>query len=341
MKNSRISGLLALCLLLFFSAFALASGVETDEEGGIWDYNAGTYTAPDGNVYEITPEGVQEDSNNSNTGTNSDPNANTQIQQPDGGMIVITPDQDSVEKNPDGIINVESGQIQIQSDDPTRAPVEGDDWEALLAGVATKNGTETPTVWTDPSTGASALVEVVYMGVGRSMVVLNGQKTLVNTVDLKWQTEAPEDKVLAMVDAPRDGYTWLRRDPSTKITNPKIAQIRTNTVLRVVSTGKNWTMVDYDGLRGYVRSSSLEFFCNDHTDFEVGYLSVKGKTQGKDTVKIRSMDMSGKILKECRIGTPVTVFDVIEGWVELDGEGFHGIIQSKSVTMEKETASAD
>lgn len=316
-----------LCLPLCTGA---ASGVETDEDGGVWDYGKGTYTAPDGHVYQITPDGVNESS-----GSGS-------VIQSDGSMLVVTGEKDSVQKKEDGSIEVKSGQIQgPQSDDPTRAPIEGDDWKALLASVAARNGSETPTVWIDPATGTSTAVDVVYMGVGRSMVMLNGQKTLVNTVDLKWQTEAPEDKVLAMVDAPKNGYTWLRKAPNSKITNPKIAQVRTNTVLRVVSTGKNWTMVDYDGLRGYVKSSSLEFFRNDHTDFEAGYLSVKGKTQGKDTVKIRSMDMSGKILKECRVGTPVTVFDVIEGWVELDGEGFHGVIQSKYVTMEKETASAD
>ena len=337
MMKKRITGcLLVLCALLMFCVAALASGVETDEDGGIWNYDAGTYTDPEGNVYPITPEGVSEnDTNNTNT------NTNTQVPQTDGGMIIITPDEDPVQQNPDGSITVESGQIQGPSDDTTRAPIEGDEWNALLAGVAARNGGETPTAWTDPATGVSTIVEVVYMGVGRSMVVMNGQKTLVNTVDLKWQTEAPEEKVLAMVDAPRNGYTWLRRDPNTRITNPKIAQIRTNTVLRVISAGKNWTKVDYDGLRGYVRSSSLEFFYNDHTDFVTGYLSVKGKTEGRDTVKIRSMDMSGKILKECKVGTPVTVFDVIEGWVEIDGEGFHGMIQSKYVTMENGIASTD
>ncbi len=337
MKRRMTDCLLILCALLMLCAAALASGVETDEDGGIWNYDAGTYTDPEGNVYPITPEGVSENDNN-NTNTNN----NTQVPQTDGGMIIITPDEDPVKQNPDGSITVESGQIQGPSDDDTtRAPIEGDEWKALLAVVAARNGGETPTAWTDPVTGISTIVDVVYMGVGRSMVMLDGQKTLVNTVDLKWQTEAPEEKVLAMVDAPRDGYTWLRRDPNTRITNPKIAQIRTNTVLRVVSAGKNWTKVDYDGLRGYVRSSSLEFFYNDHTDFVAGYLSVKGKTEGRDTVKIRSMDMSGKILKECKVGTPVTVFDVIEGWVEIDGEGFHGMIQSKYVTMENGIASTD
>lgn len=324
--------LLILCACLCLMQYAFAdSGVEKDEDGGIWDFNAGTYTDPQGNVYDITPGGVQEDDSGAGT-----------VQNPDGSITVITGETDSVQHNPDGSIQVESGQIQAPEEaGPTRAPIEGEEWQALLAGVAARNGTDTPTVWTDPDTGESSAVEVAYMGVGRSMIRLNGKEKMVNTVNLKWQTEAPEDKVLAMVDAPRDGYTWMRKAPNTKKTNPKIQQIRTNTVLRVIRAGNSWTLVVYEGLCGYVPTSALEFFRNDHTDFETGVLSVKGRTRGSDTVKIRSLDGSGKILKECMLGTPVAVFDIIDGWAELDGQGFHGMIQSKYVTLARETASAE
>ncbi len=180
--------LLALCVcfcLLLYTA-ALASGVEKDEDGGIWDYDKGTYTDPTGKVHEITPGGVQEDNPASSTVNNQD-----------GSMTVVTGDKDPVQ-NPNGGMEVESGQIQSGEPEATRAPLTGEEWTALLAGVAAKNGTETPTVWTDPSTGEAHSVQVKYMGVGRSMVVVNGQNTLVNTVDLKWETTAPEDKVLAL-----------------------------------------------------------------------------------------------------------------------------------------------
>ncbi len=60
MKRRMTDCLLILCALLMLCAAALASGVETDEDGGIWNYDAGTYTDPEGNVYPITPEGVSE-----------------------------------------------------------------------------------------------------------------------------------------------------------------------------------------------------------------------------------------------------------------------------------------
>lgn len=312
---------LCVCFFLLFCAAALASGVETDEDGGIWDYGKGTYTDPDGKVYEITPGGVNEDDAGSAT-----------VDNPDGSKTVVTGDKDPV-KDADGGMEVESGQIQSQEPEATRAPLTGEEWNALLDSVAARNGTETPTVWTDPATGEAHSVQVKYMGIGRSMVVLNGENILVNTVDLKWETTAPEDKVLAAVSAPRLGYAWLRKDASNSIKNPKIQQIRTDAVLRVIGTGKNWTLVDCDGLRGYIQTSALEFFCNDHTDFDAGVVSVKGKTKGNDSVHVRSRDRGRRDLGEYNLGTPITVFDIIDEWAEVDICGWHCMILSKYVTI--------
>ena len=315
---------LCVCFCLLLCTAALASGVERDEDGGVWDYDKGTYTDPTGKVHEITPGGVQED--NPGPGT---------VSNQDGSMTVVTQEKDPV-ANPNGGMEVESGQIQSGEPEATRAPLTGEEWEALLAGVAAKNGTETPTVWTDPSTGETHSVQVKYMGVGRSMVVLNGQNMLANTVDLKWETTAPEDKVLAAVSAPKLGYAWLRKDASSSMKNPKIQQIRTDTVLRVIGTGKNWTLVDCGGLRGYVLTSALEFFRNDHTDFEPGVISVKGRTKGNDTVHARSRDRGRRDLGEYKLGTPITVFDIIDEWAEVDICGWHGMILSKYVTVVEE-----
>ena len=179
------------------------------------------------------------------------------------------------------------------------------------------------------------------MGIGRSMVMVNGQEKLVNTVELHWETEAPEDKVLAVINAPKNGYAWIRMKPNTKITTAKIEQCRMDQVVRVISTNKNWTFIDHDGRRGYVKTASLEFFANDHTDFETGVLSVKGKTSGRDTCNIRSRDDKHRVLADYPLGTPVTVFDVIDDFAQIDICGWHCTVNTKFITMEKETASAE
>lgn len=328
------AALLCAVLCLGFCACAFASGVEQDEEGGTWDYDRGIYTDPTGQQHPITPEGVDEGDSGSSV-----------ISGGDGAIVIDTGEEDSIpdaKRNADGSIEVESGQGGVDIDEgPTRAPLEGEEWEALLAGVAARNGSETPTVWTDPATGNAVQVEVVYMGIGRSMIRLNGQQMLVKTVELKWETTADEAHVLAVIKAPKQGYAWMRKKPNNDKTNPKFLQCRTDAVVRVLGTGKNWTFIDYDGNRGYVQTGSLEFFYNDHTDFDIGVLSVKGKTTGKGYASARSRDKGMRNLGEYYAGTPITVFDIIDKWAYVDIGGFFCRLESKFVTIEKETASID
>ena len=61
----------------------------------------------------------------------------------------------------------------------------------------------------------------------------------------------------------------------------KYKQVYRDSVVRVLATGKNWTFVDHEGDRAYVVTNGLEFFANDHTDYEGGYLSLNGKTKVK------------------------------------------------------------
>ena len=325
-SSLKAAVLLMLCALLcLLSACAFASGIETDEDGGVWDYDRGIYTDPTGQQHEIVRD---EDGGGSSSSTSG------------GAMIIDTGEQDSTagaKTNPDGSIEVESGQFGVDIEDsPTRAPLEGEAWQAALDSVAARNGKDTPTVWTDPATGIPVSVEVVYMGIGRSMIKVDGQKKLVNTVDLKWDTEAPEDKVLAVV---RSRYVWLHKAPSNKKTVLKFKQVYRDSVVRVLATGKNWTFVDHEGDRAYVVTNGLEFYANDHTDFEGGYLSLNGKIKGKGRVQVRDL-RTGSIVEGFQPGTPVTVFDFLEDYAEIDVAGFHCVVKLDCLTLERSLAEA-
>ena len=58
MKNRKVlvTALLLVCLCLL-CACAAASGIETDEEGGTWDYDRGIYTDPTGQTHQIESSG--------------------------------------------------------------------------------------------------------------------------------------------------------------------------------------------------------------------------------------------------------------------------------------------
>ena len=334
MRKRNIRMLLCVLLGLLFCASVLAEGNYTVEEDGSKWYDDGTIVWPDGTVTTQVDhdQGQKYDDDDGDSYTSAE----------DGAMVVDTGEADPVagaKKNQDGSIEIESGTGGVDIEDsPTRAPLEGAEWDAALAGVAARNGTDTPTVWRDPATGEISNVQVVYMGIGRSMITLNGEKKLVNTVDLKWETEAPEDRVLAVVTS---RYVWMRKKPGTAITNLKFDKIFRDTVVRVISYGKNWTLVDYNGMRGYVSSGALEFFCNDHTEFDPAYVSVKGKIKGKEPVQLRARVNYGILETQANMGTQITVFDVIEGFAEIDVEGKHCMINEKYVTFEKDLAAAE
>lgn len=309
-----LTGMLSLylCLCLCVPAFAV---VETDEDGGVWDYDHGTYTDPDGNVYPITPGGVDEENENG-SGSGSGSGEGSQ--------------------NGDGSITIPSGTGGTGEEQKESVPLTAEEWAARLAHAADVNGSYTPTVYKDPASGNLYEVTVKYMGIGRSMIELGGQERLVNTVDLQWVTEAPEGMVLAVINTPRDGHARMYAGKSKKST--LIKQCRMDQVVRVISTGKTWTLVDHDGTRGYIHTGSLEFFANDHTDFVPAVISVKGRTKGKDTANIRSRDKTARVLTDYALGTPLTVFDIVDDWAEVDVCGWHCRINKKFITLEKEMA---
>ena len=323
-------------LLCLLPCLAGAEDYIVEEDGSKW-YTDGHIEWADGTVTNSVDHDrgqTQDGEASSATGQNAD-----------GSITVDTGEADpmaGIEKNADGSITVESGEGGVDIEvEPTRAPLTAEEYAQRLERAAELNGGETLTVYTDPETGNRYVVEVTYMGIGRSRIVLDGTPMMVNTVDLQWATEAPEDQVLAVIDTPKNGFAAMHAGRSKKTT--LMLQCRLDKVVRVIIPGKTWTLVDYDGTRGYVQTASLEFFANDHVDFQPGLVSIKGRIKGKDTVNVRSRDETHRYLDPSApvaIGTPVTVFDIIDEWAEVDICGWHCLINSDYLTLERETVVA-
>ena len=86
---------------------------------------------------------------------------------------------------------------------------------------------------------------------------------------------------------------------------------------------------------------NLEFFTNDHTDIEGGYLSLNGRINGKGIVQVRDPETM-KILGQFKPGTPVTVFDILDdfGYAEIDIEGWHCVVMLECLTLDRDLVSA-
>ena len=259
----------------------------------------------------------------------------TTVQNSDGSVTVITNDQD-IQVNDDGSVTVESGQIQIVDPETPAKELTPEEWEERMQRIRDRNGSYTPTAWKNPEDGRLVEVSVVYMGMGRSYVELNGACRFVNTVDLVWETEAPEDKVIAMIYAPKTGHAVLRSGKSKKAT--AITQCTHRYIVRVLAVGKTWTFVDYRGTRGYILTGSLEFHPNNVTEFRAARVSFKGRLKGNNPVHVRSAN--GTQLDEYPQGTPMTVFADDGEMCEIEIEGRHCFIFSKFVTYDDAAAAA-
>jgi len=72
MKGHCICKKILLCFVLFAFVFTVAiADVEKDEDGGIWDWDNGIYTAPDGSTYKITSDGDNGESTGSSDHTST------------------------------------------------------------------------------------------------------------------------------------------------------------------------------------------------------------------------------------------------------------------------------
>ena len=247
-------------------------------------------------------------------------------------MRIITSDTDGVVQNADGSVTVQSGAIEINDPAEESKPLTYEEWLARMEKIADRNGRETMTFYRNPQ-GLLLPVSVVYVGLGRSKIQLNGSEALVATSNLIWETEAPADKLLAVINAPKTGQAKMRS--KAKVKSTVLATCRTNQVVRVLKIGSSWTFVDYGGLRGYIQTSSLTFYDNQPRSYVTGYISVKGKTPAGETVYIRAAAKNNsRHLEEYPVSTPLTIFSENGDWMEIDVEGWHCYILSKYVTLD-------
>ena len=291
-----------------------SDGLYVDSSGKIitelWDDAAGLYIS-DGVGYAIR-----------NTDTNPD------YSDPGSGRGAST--------NSDGSITVESG--TYGTPDASESSSGGqhlteEEWAARLAKYSAKLGTTTGTSYIDEN-GDAWPAEVVYMGLGRSIVLLDGTEAIVPTASLKWDCEVPDEKRLAVVYPKSQSYATLRAKSTAKAF--VMGHANKCMVVRVIRSGKTWSLVDLNGARGYVYTSALQFYDNNPKLYVTGTITINGKTpKGSDfTVHVRDATSKGRQIAEFSPGTPITVFSRDDKLCEVDVEGYHCYIQAQFVTLD-------
>ena len=329
-----LAGWLALLMLMAVSSgcaltYSLdpATGLYVDENGNpiseYWDEGAGIYIV-DGVAYPIS---------NTDGSASSSSSAAETTQNADGGMTLISSDQTGAFDS-----NAAAAQQEEEGSETGSAGMTPEEWKARMEKAMKANGISTGTVYVNED-GSVNPVEVTYVGLGRSEVILNGESVMVPTSSLVWDTEAPPEKRLAVVTTARQSYITMRAKMSKKAF--VMEHCEKCRVVRVISTGNTWTMVDDNGLRGYVLTSGLTFYPNETREYRTGVITFRGKTTSRNTVHVRSANKNtSRQLAEFACGTPLTIFEHDENWCEVDVGGWHCYIKSEFVTFDEAAVSA-
>ena len=242
-------------------------------------------------------------------------------------------ESDGVVQNEDGSITVDSG--AIQSEDPVAEQHPGHltnaEWAARMAKASAKNGTTTGVVYLAEDGNAYPAV-IRSLGLAKSTVLVGGQQMRVPTSSIRWDNQAPEEKQLAVVSTKKQTYATLRAKKSAK--SFVMGHCDKCKVMLVINTGKTWTLVDCDGVRGYVLTSSLTFYDNKPKNYACGIITVHGKTPSGNTVHVRSSNQNGaRQIAEFPVGTEIEVYMQEGRWSEIDVGGLHCYILSEFVTL--------
>ena len=206
--------------------------------------------------------------------------------------------------------------------------------------AANKNSGKTSTSATTNSAekqeeAAEATVQIglVQLGTHTSVVKYEGREVEVPTAELQFSADAPADKRLAYIHAPRTGRCYLRAKASDK--GDVLDKCKAGTVVQVISYGKNYCRIVYDGQVGYVQTACLKFLDPSAEILGTTVLTYNGKATGAAQVPIRNdKSNDSAIVVKLRSGTEVTVFAKAGKWYEVECEGLHGFVHENFMDAE-------
>lgn len=203
---------------------------------------------------------------------------------------------------------VEAPDAASQAIQPTDA------WSALSVTLQQDDGEALP-------------VSLQVLGTAQCIVYDGAHMRTVSTSDLLWETEAPQDQRLGIINAPKTGKASLRATPSTAA--KAIGHCEDGRVVVVLKAGVTWTRILYDGQEGCVLTAALTL-CGavPEEDFSQAVLSYKGRTDTAAAISVYGSVSASHKIGQWRAGTPVVALGTSGSWTEIEVGGWHGFVKS-------------
>ena len=180
---------------------------------------------------------------------------------------------------------------------------------------------------------ATVQIGLVQLGTHTSVVEYEGRELTVPTAELQFSADAPADKRLAYIHAPRTGRCYLRAKASDK--GDVLDKCPAGMVVQVIKYGKSYCQIVFEGKTGYVQTACLKFLDPSAEILGTTVLTYNGKATGAAQVPIRNdKSNDSAIVVKLRSGTEVTVFAKAGKWYEVECDGLHGFVHENFMDAE-------
>ena len=177
-------------------------------------------------------------------------------------------------------------------------------------------------------------VTVKTWGFHSSVIVVDGEEQTVPTYELTFSEKVDAAKRVAYIHAPRTGRCYLRAKASDK--GDVLDKCPAGTIVQVVSHGKSYCQIVFEGQVGYVQTACLKFADPKAEPMCTWQLSYNGKMTGNAQVPIRNdKSNDSAIVVKLRSGMEVTVFAKSGNWYEIEHEGMHGYVHKNFLIMDE------
>lgn len=197
--------------------------------------------------------------------------------------------------------------------------------------------------WVDES-GEEQPVAMKRLGLVNSVIVLKKEQLTVPTSELRWEADVRPEQAMAVIKAPKSGTATLRNKASSR--GKGITKCKTNRIVLVLSSGKNYSKIYYDGMVGYVLTSALKLYPvggvaeakdgGEPVTLQTGWISFRGKLKSRNTINIRMNGKNGsRILGDYIAGTPIVIFGQDDKWTEIEVDGYRAFILTEYVTLDE------
>lgn len=208
--------------------------------------------------------------------------------------------------------------------------------EHVAQVTAKRAGTDTGSDTTSIVIQGEVQVSLEQLGTTTSRISYQGTVSEVPTSELRFGSDVPDDKKIAVVYAPRTGKASLREKASTSAA--VITKCKAGTIVSVMEYGKKFCKISYNGSVGYILTSCLQFHAPTEQPIGEAVLTYNGKATGRTTINIRN-DADGDSAKitEWRTGTTVLVYGQENGWYEIEANGMRGYVKGDFITLSEKT----